>query len=160
MMRVHRLDARAADRLLRRRDDLGMPVERAAHVAVLLLDLELEGRRGSRATTSSASRRTSATCSSSSASSWSRTIEPTTVAVEALPVIRLGWTKPSRPSVVSGESASRGQGGDDVGEQLDGVHELPFAVPGWTPTPRIVSFTWSAENVSISSSPSPEPSSV
>ena len=36
----------------------------------------------------------------------------------------------------------------------------PLAVPGWTPTPLIVSLSWYAENDSVSISPRPEPSNV
>ena len=37
---------------------------------------------------------------------------------------------------------------------------LPFAEPGWTARPWIVTTTFQALNVSVSISPRPEPSSV
>ena len=62
-------------------------------------------------------------CSSSLPPSWSRTSNVTTDS-SADPTILDGWTKPSRPSVVSGESVSRGKASDEVGCELDAVHEL------------------------------------
>ena len=41
---MHRLDSCASDRRLGSRDDLGVTIEHAPHVSVLLLDLELERR--------------------------------------------------------------------------------------------------------------------
>ena len=84
--------------------------------------------------------------------------ETTVSSVE--PLMRSGCTKPSRPSVVSGESASLGRDATRSAASLTLFTSFPFADPGWTPRPRIVTRTARAENVSISSSPSPEPSSV
>ena len=78
---------------------------------------------------SAASRRSSSTCSPIFAASWSRTIS-STIASSAPPPIFVGWTKPSRSSVVSGESESRGQRRDEVGGELDRVHELPLRGAG------------------------------
>ena len=64
--------------------------------------------RGSLAATASAVRRISAPCSASSASSKSRAMKRTT-ARPASPESSKGWMYPSRPSVVSGVSESRGQ---------------------------------------------------
>ena len=62
-------------------------------------------------------------CSSSFASSKSRTMKRSSTSDES-PVTVTGWTYPSRPSVVSGDSASAGELRDDVGRELDRVHEL------------------------------------
>ena len=80
--------------------------------------------RGSRPTTSATMPRTRSTCSSSFASSWSRAIIQS-VAFDVAPVIRSGCTKPSRPSVVSGESPPR-ERGDHVRHELERVDEPPL----------------------------------
>ena len=50
--------------------------------------------------------------------------------------MRDGWTNPSRPSVVSGERVSRGQRGDEVGGELDRIHELALRRP-WMLAPPL-----------------------
>ena len=120
--RVTRLDARPPDRLERPVDHLRMAVEHGAHVPVLLLRRRSRTSHAARRRRSRPrARRTSSTCSSSFSSSWSRAISQR-VAFEATPSSRSGWTNPSRPSVVSGES-SRGRARDDVCHQLERVHE-------------------------------------
>ena len=47
-----------------------------------------------------------------------------TTASSAFPEMRCGWTYPSRPSVVSGESRPAGSDIDELGRELDRVHEL------------------------------------
>ena len=71
-----------------------------------------------------------------------------------------GCTNPSRPSVVSGESLSGGRLATNRAAALTGLTSLPFAVPGWTPTPWKVTLSSSADQVSFSISPTTEPSSV
>ena len=85
--------------------------------------------RGSRSRTSSARRRISATCSAIFAASWSRTMNSTS-ASSAPPEILVGWTKPSRSSVVSGESASRGRPATRSAASLIALTSCPLAVPG------------------------------
>ena len=83
-----------------------------------------------------------------------------TVAAPALPAISVGWTNPSRPSVVSGESRSAGRLATKRAAALTGLTSLPLAVPGWTPTPWKVTLSSIADHVSFSISPTTEPSSV
>ena len=52
--------------------------------------------------------------------------------------MRDGWTNPSRPSVVSGERASRGSAATKSAASLTAFTSLPFAVPGCSPRPSIV----------------------
>ena len=115
--------------------------------------------RGSRSVISAASRRRSSTCSTIFAASWSRTIS-STIASSAPPLIFVGWTKPSRSSVVSGESESRGSAATKSAASLIAFTSCPFAVPGCVERPRIVTLTFAALNVSASISPGAAPSSV
>ena len=92
--------------------------------------------RGSRSSISAASPWTSAVCCSSSSSSWSRMISVTT-ACSFVATIWLGWTNPSRPSVVSGESSSRGKAATKSAASLTAFTSLPFAVPGCSLRPSI-----------------------
>ncbi len=115
--------------------------------------------RGSPAIASSASRRTSASWPSSVSQSKSRRIS-VTVTASAPPSMSCGWTKPSRPSVVSGESESGGRLATKRAAALSGLTSFPFAVPGWTPTPWKVTFSSIADQVSFSISPTSAPSSV
>ena len=82
------------------------------------------------------------------------------VASSAPPEIFVGWTKPSRSSVVSGERLSRGSAAMRSAASFTAFTSCPFAVPGWVERPRIVIVTLEALNVSASISPSSEPSSV
>ncbi len=67
-----------------------------------------------------------------------------------------GGRSPRGSSVVSGERPSRGSEATRSAASLTALTSLPFAEPGWTPLPRIVTPTpCTAENVSISSSPMP-----
>ena len=115
--------------------------------------------RGSRSASAAARSRRSWACCSSSSSSWSRTMK-STIASSAPPEIRCGWTYPSRSSVVSGESRSCGSEDTSSAASLTAFTSLPFALPGCTERPWIVTRIDFAENVSVSSSPTPEPSSV
>ena len=83
-----------------------------------------------------------------------------TVASDVPPARRIGWTYPSRSSVVSGERPSRGSAATTSARSFTALTSRPLAVPGWTPTPLIVSLSWYAENDSVSISPRPEPSNV
>ena len=74
--------------------------------------------------------------------------------------MRDGWTNPSRPSVVSGESVSRGSAATRSAASLTAFTSLPFAVPGCSPRPSMCTFSCRAEKVSISISPTPDPSRV
>ena len=56
----------------------------------------------------------------------------------AVPRMRVGWTKPSRPSVVSGESVSRGSAATRSAASLRLLTSLPLALPGCVPRPRIL----------------------
>ena len=85
--------------------------------------------RGSVAATSSMIVRSAARCSSS------RVVvvvadDQYDFARPASPLTSCGWMNPSRPSVVSGESAVLGQPNEDLAEELQRVHELPFAPAG------------------------------
>ena len=91
--------------------------------------------------------------------SWSRTISSTD-ASSAPPLIFVGCTKPSRSSVVSGESESRGSAATKSAASLIAFTSCPFAVPGCVERPRIVTTTFAALNVSASISPGAAPSSV
>ena len=83
-----------------------------------------------------------------------------TTASSAPPENLVGWTKPSRSSVVSGESASRGRPETRSAASLIAFTSCPLAVPGCVERPRIVTVTFDALNVSASISPSSAPSSV
>ena len=76
------------------------------------------------------------------------------------PVSSYGWMKPSRPDVVSGVSRSDGSSATISAATRSAETSLPVAWPGWTSMPVTVTIASSAENVSSSSPPSPEPSIV
>ena len=72
----------------------------------------------------------------------------------------MGWTKPSRPSVVSGERESFGSRSTTAAASLIALTSSPFAQPGWMARPRILIRTCAPENVSCCTSPAVEPSTV
>ena len=136
----HRLDARTPDRLLGRVDDLRVPVEDVAHVAVLPLDGERV--RGSRLAADD--------LRDDAAHALDVLLELRVVVVagdhperrlrrgtghplgvhEALaPVGRLGREPRGSAAITSAMS-------------LSALTSRPFADPGWTPTPSIVSSSW------------------
>ena len=121
-----RLEAGAAGRLERRLDHVRDPVERLAHVAVLIPALEGHARAGVAGDGLLGEPAHERSCSlelrrrrgrAGSASPWPH---------PAPPSISSGCTKPSRPSVVSGESESGGRLVDEPGRELDRVDELPL----------------------------------
>ena len=65
----------------------------------------------------------------------------------------VGCTNPSRSSVVSGESESRGSAATKSAASLIAFTSCPLAVPGCVERPRIVTTTFAALNVSASISP-------
>ncbi len=83
-----------------------------------------------------------------------------TIASSAFPEMRLGCTNPSRASVVSGESLPSGSDATSCEASLTAFTSFPFARPGCTECPWMVTRTDFAENVSTSSWPRSEPSSV
>ena len=83
-----------------------------------------------------------------------------TIASSALPEMRCGWTYPSRPSVVSGERRSVGSEDTRSAASLTAFTSLPFAASRVHREAADGDADRLAENVSISSSPTPEPSSV
>ena len=128
--RVHRLDACTPDRLLGDGDDLGVPVEHLPHVAVLLLDLERErrarlARRRSRSPAAGRPRR-----APRAGRRRGRATMNHTVASDVPPARRIGWTNPSRSSVVSGESPSRGSDATTSATSLTALTSRPFADAG------------------------------
>ena len=96
--------------------------------------------RGSSAIASSASRRTSASCSRERLAVEVAEDQRDGRPRSAPPSISVGCTKPSRPSVVSGDSVSAGRLATKRAAGLTGLTSFPFAVPGWTPTPWKVTF--------------------
>ncbi len=86
-------------------------------------------QRGSVAATSSAMPRRNSTCWSSRSFSKSRTMKRSSTSDES-PLQTIGWTKPSRPSVVSGERRVLRQPLDHGGGELDRVDELALRPAG------------------------------
>ena len=56
----------------------------------------------------------------------------------AVAVQPYGWMKPSRPEVVSGVRRSAGSAATTCAASRAALTSLPFAKPGWTSTPWIV----------------------
>ena len=153
------LEADAADRLLEVPDDLGERARagRAGCGSGSGLGLDRAARLA--AATSAARARRKATCSSSRSSSKSRTLIRSSID-DAWPSTTAGWTKPSRPSVVSGESRSCGRRSTIAAASLIALTSSPFAQPAWIERPRILSRTWAPENVSSSAARGRQPSRV
>ena len=85
--------------------------------------------RGSRSRTSSASRRISARCSSIFAASWSRDDELDRAPPRRRLRSRAGGRSPPAPPCLGREPVAR-EAGDEVGGELDRVHELPLRRAG------------------------------
>ena len=65
------------------------------------------------------------------------------------PSITTGWTYPSMPSVVSGDSRSGGSFSITAAASLTAFTSSPLAQPGWIARPRIFIRTCAPENVSL-----------
>ena len=128
--RLAQLEAGAPDRLARVLDHLRVLVEHFLHVAVGLLDLAGRPRRP-------ASRRPSSCASCSRKSSFSLSSAVTKSRIRNLTEVfstaastTYGWTKPSRRSVVSGESRSLGRREMKSAGDLDRVDHPPLGEAG------------------------------
>ena len=155
-----RLDACAPDRLERRFDDARILLDVRAHVAIGIahLDVDVRARLLLREPVRELAQELDVLLEQ-------RVVvvarDEVDVASSALPEIRCGWTYPSTVLGRLRRQTTLRKRGDELCRELDGVHELALgASPGAPRRPRMVTRIHFAENVSTSSSPSPEPSSV
>lgn len=77
-----------------------------------------------------------------------------TSASSAVPSMWLGWTKPSRSSVVSGDGQCVLRRCTNSAASLIALTSLPLAYPGWALTPKNFTCSVSAENDSVCNWPS------